>query len=146
MLGCRAEGGRGPARWLCAEVAPSGLKGAQLDRISGGLGDEQEALAVPHREPAVEAQVDLDALADIAAPARAGRQLEDRRASPHGVVVGHYAAVLETEHLLQAQTGWAWSPGCRGIGRRDTEASIVARQVARQDPLGGCPVGRAGEA
>ena len=56
---------------------PSMSQRPQLDRIGGCLGDEQVALAIPDGHTIVETQVHFDALAGVASPAGARRQLQD---------------------------------------------------------------------
>ena len=67
--------------WRRDDLDPSRGQGAQLDRTGGRAGRDQLPLAVPDDESAVEAEVELDPSAGIAAPARARRQLEDGRAT-----------------------------------------------------------------
>jgi hypothetical protein len=87
MVGGRHRAVRG-ARDGGAELDPGGLERPELDGIGRRRDREQLAVAVPDDDPAVEAELELDPPAGIATPARPGRQLEDRRPRPDGVVIG----------------------------------------------------------
>lgn len=99
--------------------------------------EPQSAEAMPaviDGEGAIQLRVDVDAGASIAAPARAGAQLEETPVELHGVIVLDGALVLEAADAVEV--GRRGPPGQSGMRGSLGEARIVAREKPIEDTLG----------
>jgi len=127
---------RAPLGWDRAARRPRGLLEA-----AGGPGPRvgepacAEALSpVGDGEAPIEARVDVDPRASVAAPAGAGCELEEMPIDLDGVVVLDRALILEAADPFQVGRGGA--PGGFGLRGRPGEAGIVAGEEAIEDALG----------
>src|SRR5687768_9025304 len=109
----------------------------------GGLGwrwgGREQVPVVVDGEAAVEALVHHDARPRVAAAVGARSELEPVLLEAHGVVQSHRALVLEAAELVEGHTardhvGEA-AVGGGGLGGRDGEAGVEARQVRPQHTI-----------
>jgi hypothetical protein len=87
-------------------------------------------------EGAVEALMEVDAATGVADPLAVGRDVDDQRAQPDGVVVGDVALVLEAEDVVERPSRGPGQPGGGGIGRGNGEAAVVPGEVTLEDHTG----------
>jgi hypothetical protein len=87
-------------------------------------------------EGAVEALMEVDAATGVADPLVVGRDVDDQRAQPDGVVVSDVALVLEAEDVVERPSRGPGQPGGGGIGRGNGEAAVVPGEVALEDHTG----------
>jgi hypothetical protein len=105
---------------------------AWVSRASEALHGQPPSLIVD-REGPIEALLDVDAGAGIAAAARPGEELEGVVLEADGVVVGHGAGVVEAADGVEC--GWRRCEpiGGLGLGRRLREALIEAGEEGLED-------------
>lgn len=90
--------------------------------------------AVVDGQRAIEAGIDVDASAGVAAAARAGRKLQQAPVERDGVVVADGALVLKAADAVEMR--WGGLPSRLGIGGWLGEARVVAREKVIEDALG----------
>src|SRR5437870_8914143 len=75
---------------------------------AGAGGGQQNALAIPHDEPSVEPELELDPSIGMAAVARSSGQLEDCRPGRDRPVVGHDALIVYRSSGVRGPSlGWS---------------------------------------
>jgi len=129
----------------CADLDPGGIKRPKLDRVGRSGGPQQNALAIPHDEPSVEPELELDPSTGLAAVARSSRQLEDRRPGPDRPVVGHGAAIAERADPVELGCCRPRSPGRLGVRRWNGKAPVEAANEPGEDTIGRLAISRPGE-
>lgn len=95
----------------------------------------QPLALIADRDGPIEMFPDHDVGLGVAAPMRAGEDLEQVLPEPHGVVVGHGALVREAADVLEVLIGGQWPVGAVRIGGCVSEARIIAGEEAREDRI-----------
>jgi hypothetical protein len=101
--------------------------------------------AVVDGHGAVKAFMEFDTSAGIAAPAGAGKDLQEMRCHRDGVIVGHRGLVLEAEDGVGIPPSRPGPKGGVRIRGGLREAEIVALEKVGQKGIGGVDVRDAGE-
>ena len=137
--GWQGRGGGG-ARWLGARLDPSVVERSELDGLERCRGGRELTPAVPHDEPPVESDMELDPLPGAAAAVLPGRHLQDHGPRPDRAVTGDGAPVLEAADPLDRCATGHPPPGRLGLGGVHRGAAVVPHEVARQERVGAVAV------